>query len=151
MRDFVLYLPGLRNLCKRLCRLKAIRTACQTCAKCLAELEDQVQKNAALWGNVNATMKAAKANTLESLKTVLAGGLESKFAAVGSAHAARERCSPAQHAMHQLSNGTAGCTISLLVPCLHLTYSMVGIQVKLHTRVTHTYTYLYIHTCHMSM
>ena len=90
------YQDCLTNFCKR-----------------LAELEDQVQKNAALWGNVNETMKAAKANTLESLKTVLDGGLESKFAAVGAAHAARERCSPAQHAMHQLSNGTAGCTISL--------------------------------------
>ena len=78
-------------------------------------------------------MKAAKANTLESLKTVLAGGLESKFAAVGAAHAARERCSPAQHAMHQLSNGTAGCINLLHVPKLHLTLSMVGIHVKLHT------------------
>ncbi len=83
---------------------KPIGHACRTCANCPAELEDQIHKNPALWGNVNVTMKAANANTLESLKIVLAGGLGGKSAAVGAAHAARERCSHAQHAMHHLSH-----------------------------------------------
>ena len=67
---------------------KAIGHARRPCANCPAELEDQVQKNPALWGNVNVMMKAANVNTLESLKTILAGGLGSKSAAVGDPHAA---------------------------------------------------------------
>ena len=59
-----------------------------------------MEENSALWGNVNVMMKTAKANTLEPLKTVLAGGLGGKSAAVGAAHDEREReCLPAQHAM----------------------------------------------------
>ena len=83
---------------------KPIRHARRTCANCPVKLEDLIHNNPALWGNVNVTVKAANANTLDLLKTVLAGGLGGKSAAVGAAHAARERCSHAQNAMHHLSH-----------------------------------------------
>ena len=104
---------------------KPIGHACRTCANCPAELEDQIHKNPALWGNVNVTMKAANANTLESLKIVLAGGLGGKSAAMGAADAACERCSHAQHAMHHFSHRNAG-THTIFACSVYLTHRMVG-------------------------
>lgn len=60
-----------------------------------------MEENARLWGNVSVSLQAANASAL-------AVGLSSMAAAVGATHPARERRSPAQHTMSQLSQEVAG-------------------------------------------
>ena len=125
---------------------KPIGHAGCTCANCPAELEDLIHNKPALWCNVNVMMKATNANTLDLLKTVLAGGLGGKSAAVGAAHAPRERCSHAQLVIHQLSHRRAGAHTVIACP-VHLTHSMVGI---LSTQVTHILMCLILQVTHNS-
>ena len=60
-----------------------------------------MEENARLWGNVSVSLQAAKASAL-------AVGLTSMAAAVGATHSARERRSPAQNTMPQLSKEVEG-------------------------------------------
>ena len=60
-----------------------------------------MEENARLWGNVSVSLQAAKASAL-------AVGLTSMAAAVGATHPVRERRSPAQHTMPQVSQEAAG-------------------------------------------
>ena len=66
-----------------------------------AELHKKVEENARLWGNVSVSLQAAKASAL-------AVGLSSMAAAVGTTQTVRERRSPAQPTMPQLSQEAAG-------------------------------------------